>query len=238
VQHDLGRPASYRTVETETLQAQILAQLEERLLTGSVPPGHRFTLRSLAASMGTSLMPVRDALQHLESIGALEAQPNRTLIVPIFTPEQLRDIVEIRMLLEGLAVERVARAARREDVERVRAKLAILETARQEGGEPAYRRAHWAFHLSIAEASGIRTLVDLIKALWLQLGPNVKIGRADPESIREANAYHRAILDAIAAGDPEGARRALEVDIFYGIQLDSERLDPKRKGRAKSEQAA
>lgn len=204
--------------ERETLQAQILARLEEQLLTGAVSPGTRLPLRTLAASMGTSLMPVRDALQHLQSIGALETQANRTLVVPVFTPSELRDILEIRFLLEGFAVERVSRTARREQIRHLAGQLATLETARQKGGEAGYRRAHWAFHLSIVEESGIGALVNLVRALWLQIGPNVKVGGSDARSIEEANAYHRAIFDAISAGDPVRARRALDVDIFYGIE--------------------
>jgi DNA-binding GntR family transcriptional regulator len=225
--------ATFPPLERETLQSQILARLEEQFLTGAMMPGQKLTLRTLAASMGTSLMPVRDALQHLQSIGALEAQQNRTLMVPVFTPAQLRDIVHVRFSLEGLAVDRVARSAGREDIEILRAKLTALETARQSGGETAYRRAHWAFHLAIAEASEIGTLVKLIKALWLQIGPNVKIG-----SIKEANAYHRNIVDAIAAGDPDGARRALETDIFYGIDRSADRLaSAPPRGRVRKRQA-
>ena len=230
--------ANLRPLERETLQSQILVRLEERFLTGVMTPGQKLTLRTLAASMGTSLMPVRDALQHLQSIGALEAQPNRTLRVPVFTPAQLRDVVEIRLSLEGLAVDRVARSAGPEEIETVRAKLKVLERARQSEGEAGYRRAHWAFHLAIAEASGVRTLVKLIKAVWLQIGPTVKLGPGDSRSIEEANAYHRNILDAIASGDPDGARRALETDIFYGIDREADRLAGGSGARVRTRQAA
>lgn len=206
-----------RPIERETLLAQILARLEEQLLTGALVPGEQLTLRTLAASMGTSFMPVRDALQHLQSAAALQVLPNRRLIVPILTQAELRDLAEIRFLLEGLAVERAAHDLRPGTLRDIRTKLAALEKARERTGEAGYRRAHWAFHLSIVQASGISTLTSLVKSAWLRIGPNVKLGPGDPGSIEEANTYHRDIIAAIAARDSGAARAALERDIFYGV---------------------
>lgn len=216
----MGADAALPPLERETLQAQILTRLEEQFLTGALAPGTKLTLRSLAASMGTSLMPVRDALQHLQSIGALEALPNRSLIVPVFSPAALRDLLEIRFRLEGFAVEQVARRGGRERMRRLARALAALEGARRNGGEAAYRRAHWGFHLAIVQESGVGALENLVRALWLQIGPHVKIGAGDARAIEEANAYHRAIFEALEAGDEARARQALEADIFYGLGPD------------------
>ena len=85
-------------------------------------------------------MPVRDALQHLQSTGALVARPSGTLIVPMLTAGELQTLNEIRFALESLAVGRAAVNVTPADGAALRHQLDQVEAARQES--PAvYRRS-------------------------------------------------------------------------------------------------
>ena len=77
-------------------------------MTGLIIPGQNLTLRATAEAMGTSPMPVRDAVRRLEIEHALVARSNRTLSVPEMTYASLMELREVRMVLEGLAAEKAA----------------------------------------------------------------------------------------------------------------------------------
>ena len=68
-------------------------------------PGQRFTLRGLAAAIGTSAMPVREAVTRLAAEQALEVLPNRAIRVPLMTRERFLELRTIRLQLECLAIE-------------------------------------------------------------------------------------------------------------------------------------
>ena len=222
-------PAPLVPLERETLQSKILVQLEERLITGQFRPGERLTLRALAAQLGTSLMPVRDAIQHLQSIGVLVPQANRTLTVPLLTRDALQELSEVRLVLEGMAAERAAAVADAPGLERLKARFEALRHSREDLGGAGYLRAHWDFHLEIAHLSRTPTLVTLLTAVWLRIGPTIQVSERALHGRMEAVTVHKAILDAILAGDGAAARQAVEADIFHAIprqDLKALRGDP------------
>jgi DNA-binding transcriptional MocR family regulator len=94
-----------------TAQAQVYATLRQSLMSGQLRPGEEISLRQAAAALGTSVTPVREALRQLESEGGLVVYgKNRTLRVPVITPEELCEIGDIRVQLEGLATQGKRRA--------------------------------------------------------------------------------------------------------------------------------
>lgn len=73
-------------VESGTLGQRVYNELRDFLMVGGVQPGEKITLRQLTSAFGTSLMPVREAVQRLAAEGALEVLPNRAIRVPIMRP--------------------------------------------------------------------------------------------------------------------------------------------------------
>lgn len=194
-----------------TLHDRIFIRLEEQIVVGRFLPGQRLTLRGLAASLGTSLMPVRDALQRLESAGALVAQPNRTLVVPQLTGADLDELGEVRCAVEGLAAERAARRGDPAALGRLRERYRGLEREIERGSLEGFLRANWLFHLAVAEAGG-PTLTSVIKSLWLRMGPTVRLSKPDGRSLALALPPHARILSAIERGDADEAREAVRDD--------------------------
>lgn len=208
-------PQPAAALERETLQSKILQQLEQRLITGRFRPGEKLALRTLAAQLGTSLMPVRDAIQHLQSIGVLVMRPNRATTVPLLTRPELQELSEVRLMLEGMAAERATVLADRAGMARLRLRFKALQRSRKQGDAADYLQAHWDFHLEIATLGGIPALVGLLTQLWLRIGPTVQISERERGGQLEAFAIHGAIVEAITERDAVKVRQALEADIFH-----------------------
>ncbi|UZE50920.1 GntR family transcriptional regulator [Rhodopseudomonas sp. P2A-2r] len=198
----------------EMLHEQIFTLLKRNLMMGRFAPGQKLPLRSLAASLGTSLMPVRDALQRLESIGCVISTANRTMMVPSFSIKELQDIRTLRMLLEGTAAERAA-------IERTDAELADLrryctdiETAADTHNLDLFLEANYNFHMAIADMSRISFVSNLLEPLWMRIGPVVRQSKPDQAHIRKAVKYHLKACSAIAERDPVAAAAAIREDIM------------------------
>ena len=95
-------------IARETVQDRVYGVLRERLMRGGFEPGQKLKIAELAAALGTSAMPVREALNRLAAERAIESMPNRSVRVPSLSKDSLRDLMETRYAVEGLAVSRAA----------------------------------------------------------------------------------------------------------------------------------
>lgn len=114
-----GLDARVGRVVRQTLADQVYGDLKELLLSGRAAPGERFTLRGLAAAIGTSAMPVREAVSRLVAENALEVLPNRAVRVPLMSRARFTELRLIRVSLEGLAATTAASAASDTDIAEV-----------------------------------------------------------------------------------------------------------------------
>ncbi len=212
---------AYKTLVQDTLNEQIYQQIKEKLIIGEFHPGDRLVLRNLATALGTSVVPVRDALQRLESLGALRLE--RVFVVPRLTIVELSDIRDIRVALEGLSAARAARAATAEGLAGLRVHFDAMADAASANDTSQFLRANARFHLHIADMSNSPILRDMIEPLWLRMGPSIRLAKAEPGKLTDAIPDHEAALAAIAAGDAVAARKAAISDVVncFGILADS-----------------
>ena len=96
-------------IERETVQERVYGVLRDRLMRGGFEPGQKLKIADLASALGTSAMPVREALNRLAAERAIEALPNRSVRVPSLSKDALQDLMETRFAVEGLAVARAAK---------------------------------------------------------------------------------------------------------------------------------
>lgn len=201
-----------------TLGARIYAELCDRLIAGDFSPGEKVSLRTLAEALGTSVMPVREAVARLVADGALEVSPNRAVSVPVMTLSAFRELTEVRIAVEGEAAEKAAAKRRPADLTAIRRYDAAFrhQCTRAEPDTLAAIRANRDFHFSLYRAAQLPRLVKIIAGLWLQVGPLLNLDmRTSPERLRlsGAEAQHGACLAAVAEGDGARARAALIGDI-------------------------
>ncbi len=210
--------ASLSPVVRDTLQAQAYNKLREALMTGVIAPGQNLTLRATADVMGTSPMPVRDAVRRLEIEHALVARSNRTLGVPEMTYAALIELRDVRVMLEGMATERAALRITAEELVEIEGHYHELAVAAEAGDSSAYLRANWAFHLAIYRASRLQLVVSMIEPTWMRIGPYVRLMLPDRDSLVESLGNHLHALDALRRHDPAAARQAINQDILNSAE--------------------
>src|SRR5579859_6155979 len=207
-------------IERETVQERVYGVLRDRLMRGGFEPGQKLKIAELASALGTSAMPVREALNRLAAERAIEALPNRSVRVPSLSTDALQDLMETRFAVEGLAVARAAANMTAETLTRLRELIAAQSETDSEHISEASAEQNRAFHFTIYRQSGSTVLLPIIESLWLQFGPYLREAseRFDGGDGRGTN-FHLEMLDALSRGDAIAARRALEADIGRAFDL-------------------
>lgn len=200
-----------------TLRDHATRELRRALMSGRFEPGQRITIRGLAEELGMSMTPVREAVARLAAERAIEAEPNRWMRIPLLGVEELRELRDIRVALEGLATERAATHATPELMRELQEREAEIVALRPAGDPKAIIPAIGQLHFTIYRASRMPALVQLIEGLWLRSGPYVNL-LFRGYTAEERGSLRGATLRAMARGDAPSARRSMEADI--GNALD------------------
>ena len=228
---DRGAVNVLRPLVRRTLQDNVYDYLREGLMTGEFGPGEHLTVRGVAAAIGTSVMPVREAFRRLTSEGALEPLSTGATRVPIFDLLKLQDLTEIRLIVEGLAARRAASRMTAEEFEELERCNIEVQRAIQSGSFVAEAKANEHFHFCVYRAAHSAELLRIIEHLWLQIGPYLswllKQGRW-PKSSRGARAFrnHKDIVQALRHHDADGAETAVRTDLIVAadVLLEQSRL--------------
>lgn len=210
--------AALARVERVTLNGLAYDGLKRALLSGRLEPGTTLTLRQLADELGTSMMPVREAVTRLAAENALAVLPNRGIVVPALDASEAADIWEQRIRLEGDASARAARLADAGTVKQLRELSAAVESAAHAGDLHDVLERNSEFQWTIYRAARSRVLLQLIEILRMQSVPHCTA--ALRVLIAERPAYfarsfhnHSALVEAIARGDAAAARRIKQTDL-------------------------
>ena len=207
----------------DTLHERAYRRICDLILDGEIAPGQVVTIQNLAEAFGVSTMPVREALKRLTSAGAISLVTGRSMGIPRLSLERLADLRRVRLSVEGIATEWAAELMEPGELARLRRQCALLSRAAKQEDVKDYLRANRAFHFTIYNAARSPTLVALIEALWLQIGPYLNLLRGSGNYIA-SNATHRAILEALAAHDGKAAAKALRADINDAYAILSKML--------------
>src|SRR5260370_19356498 len=201
-------------IERETVQERVYGVLRDRLMRGGFEPGQKLKIAELAAALGTSAMPVREALNRLAAERAIESMPNRSVRVPALSRESLRDLMEARFAVEGLAVARVASNMTMETLASLRQLIVVQTETDAEHVSEGSAEQNRAFHFTIYRQSGSTVLLPIIESLWLQFGPYLREASElfDGGDGRGTN-FHLEMLAALSQGYAVAARGALDADI-------------------------
>lgn len=200
---------------SQTARAQL--RLRELIIGGELAPGERVAELPLVERLGVSRTPVRSALVKLADEGLLEALPGGGFVVRAFTEAEVRDAIDIRGTMEGLAARLAAErgvapgllAAMREAMDAIDAVLAEPQLDDARFGGYVTHNARW--HALLAEAAGsevVRRQVERAAALPFASPNGFVLARSTGTQARDglvvAQAQHRAVVQAIE--QREGAR--------------------------------
>ena len=204
-------------VENGTLASRVYRELRDFLMAGQLQPGQMLTLRELAAALGVSPMPVREAVHRLATEGGLETLPNRRVRVPILTRARFGELLAIRLAVEGVAVEKAVRRMRDEDIDRIE-ELNAAFTAEMGGAQPdpaRLFRLNKDLHYIVYQAADAPDLLGIIEGLWIKVGPLLQLSlrmRANSQGRNPAADWHARLIRGLRRRDPVAARRAIDGD--------------------------
>lgn len=203
-------------VDVSTLQERVYLNLREALYQGRFAAGETVTIRGLAAALGTSAMPVREALQRLVAEKALVQMPSRSIKVAPFTLEMFTELTRIRMSVEGMAASRAAKIAPLSLVDRLEEINASMLAAISTGFTEDVLDANKRFHFAVYEAAEMPQLLEIINSFWLRTGPYLGMAyrMGSPAPFSTGIRIHGRIIDAIRCRDGRRAACNLALDIW------------------------
>lgn len=197
--------------------------LHNEILTGSLAPGAWLKEQDVAARLGVSRTPIREAVQRLTQEGLLEAYPNYGVRVRTLTAKDALDAYAMREVLEGMAA-RLCAERRDPDVgQRIFEALLVMEEATRNGDHPAQIKADTAFHTAIAECSDNTMLVEALRSLAGKV-TQVKVVTRDQNSTELSFVQHRAIHKAIEDHQPDVAESEMRLHIQTFRTIIAERM--------------
>jgi GntR family transcriptional repressor for pyruvate dehydrogenase complex len=219
----------YKLVRTSRLYEQILQQIEDAILKGTLKPGDQLPAeRELAQQFGVSRTAVREAVKALREKGLVEAYSGRGTFVTDGTSQAVRQsldlmmkigqpggtthLAEVRAILEPEIAALAAVRAEEEDIATMREAVAVMDRSGLDGD--AFIEADLDFHLSLAEAAAnplILSLIDSIVGLLREQRMRVFKVDGGPE---RGQFHHKRILEAVERRDSEKAREAMRAHLL------------------------
>ncbi|MDQ7850044.1 MAG: GntR family transcriptional regulator [Armatimonadota bacterium] len=186
----------------------IYRTLREAIVRSILPEGYRLQDRTLAATLGVSRTPVRQAMQRLEAEGFLEGVPRLGAVVASITPQDVEDIYAIRIAQEGVAAQLAAQRASPGELELLQHLNDQIAEATRQGDHQHLSHLNQEFHEAIYRAARNTRLGDLLKRLQYSIQRFEYSTLSSPERAQQALQEHRDLLAAIVARDAEGAEAA------------------------------
>lgn len=214
---------SLPTVKRETFEEQVYGILRSEILSGRVRGGTRLVQENLAQELGTSRMPVRDALKRLHADGLVSVDDHGGYRVTLFGPDDARELYDLRALLEahaaGIALDQMT--SRR--LGELRSIVDNMESAADARDIDTYTRLNAHFHMLLYETSGHGKLLRMIEGLWQ--GPSPLTPISITGQLERSREEHLMMLAAMESSDAEALRMVIRRHITHARDALIEHLE-------------
>jgi DNA-binding GntR family transcriptional regulator len=196
-------------LESRSLVDLALDRLSREILSGDIDPGERLVEEQLTRRLGISRAPLREALRLLAQQGLVEHIPRRGVRVATLSDDDVRELYEVRDVLERHAVGSIRPGA---DLSGLHAALEVMSKATEAGDRLAIADAHRRFHVEVVALGGNRQLCTLYESVLVRLQLYMAVNlRREAEVAEPSDGVHRheQLLAAVAQGDPKSIIAAL-----------------------------
>jgi DNA-binding GntR family transcriptional regulator len=204
------RQGQTRTRAVVTAQEAAISELRERIARGQLRPGEQILQETVAHELELSVVPVREALKILEAEGQVIYGPHRGYFVAQLNIKELTEAYQIRQLLEDEAVARSVPRLGKEDFARMREAIRDIDRHSRRKDIPAVTAANRRFHFTLFEAADMPRLTNFVRILWDATDPYRSVYFTDSKNRHLVNEEHRAVLEAVLAGDADRAVKLLQ----------------------------
>ncbi|MBA2777528.1 GntR family transcriptional regulator [Billgrantia kenyensis] len=200
-------------IQQRNLVDQVADYLTQAIISQYYTPGERLSEVQLARDLGVSRAPVREAARLLESRGLLVSQPRRGFFVRALDAAELNDIFDLRLCLERHALARLVETYDAEKEAALRSQVELMCEVALHDNDSRKIEEDLVFHRMVISFSGNQRLLKAYDDITHELRLCIAlIGKthADPDSISTS---HWPLLDALASGDPDQCREAIDYHI-------------------------
>lgn len=208
----------------QTKLDQVAERLRERIISGEYQRGDKLKQADIAAELGVSITPVREALKVLEMEGFVVSVPHKGLSVPDIDPEAAREIFGLRVLLERNLTERAVARITKAQIAELRAvhrEFTALIKARE---VYPVRAANVRFHFRLYEIADAPQTLQFVRVLWAKYPFNFHGDQGD--RFKQLVVEHGEVVRKLEAGDKAGAIEAMVAHIESGWNRVSKNVLP------------
>jgi DNA-binding GntR family transcriptional regulator len=225
-------------IRPRVLRQEVLSALRAAILANEIPAGARLLEAEIAARMGVSRAPVREAIRHLEQEGLVEFFPHRGAVVVGLPETEIDAIYELRAIIEGRAMAAVTGTIEDEELATLEALIGEMREVLPSKDVGAVADVDLRFHGLIVEWSGL----TLLRHIWASLDGLVRVrfyqaldrpGKAAQYFLKSAATSHDVLIDALRARDPQKAAEAARQHVLeVPAMLAGLDANPPRRKRA------
>lgn len=217
---EIEAPPSANGTKRRSLVDEAYDSIKAQILNNEMPPGGQHLERDVAATLGMSRTPMREALVRLQDDGLIEILPRRGFRVRPISPDDMREIYQLLYCLESTAVELLAARqlpAESPEIAALEAATREMETSLNDGDLDGWAAADEQFHRLLLQYCGNKRLAKMAFTVWDQSN------RARMVTLRlrpiptDSTADHMAVVDAIRRHDASGARQMHEAHRLRGM---------------------
>lgn len=206
------------------------------ILRGDLQPGERITEPLIAARLGVSRVPVREALRDLESSGLVESRKHAGVFVRQLSAVEIADLYEMRAMLDAFAGRKAAMEPSLALLSVLEQRLVHMDDAAERKDVMLYYQTNLQFHWDIISACDNQQMCDIYRGIVQKLHlvrlKNLSTDVGMLSSIRE----HHAIVDAIRSGDPQACEDLMATHVKASqrrlVELSATPVTPEKKKKA------
>jgi DNA-binding GntR family transcriptional regulator len=198
---DGQRAGRLQRLEPRTFGRDVAAQLRAAILDGTLRSGSPLVERRIAQDMGVSRAPVREALRKLEEEGLVVTFPYRGTYVTQVTPRMVDEILSLRTVLDGFALERALPQLATRGVARLQDLLGQMVEAAARDDQDELVELHMAFHRTFYELADHELLLQFWKMMESQLRLYDRVHQQAYQSLEQYVAAHREIVELVSEPD-------------------------------------
>lgn len=184
--------------------------IREKIVAGTISADQAISERSLAESLNLGRTPVREALKELQRDGLLMVVPGRGTFLRQLTLDEVRDIYEVRMGLEGIAAYLAAERGPTPELRTLEPVLHQMLARSDDFTVTQMQEAGWTLHREIFRSTQNQRLIQTYEDLYLQIALALSLTRAhEPGRVKATVAEHLGILEAILSGRAKEAQELI-----------------------------
>lgn len=203
--HDQQSSSAITLLQQTSLPALVQKELERMILSGDLTPGDKLNEASLAALLGVSRGPVREAFLALKESGLVRQEKNCGVFVRQISVEEADEIYEVRTALDELVGRKLATSITSEQIKELRRLLDEMDTMVERKDVDGYFQLNLEFHDLLVQATGNAKLLDTYRRLVKELKLYRRNALAQNGSLPVSTREHHDIIDTIVSGDAEAA---------------------------------